>query len=159
VDGAELDADLVVVGGSRVALRQGDRTADVVILPALPRASVGGRPPGATSGFGLEVLIHGWRLEIQVEPAAQTSLRARAQRVRSHPGTAPAAEVRAIIPGRVASLAVEVGQRVEAGQTLLIVEAMKMQNEIRAPRAGIVRGVAVAAGQVIDAGALLIVIE
>jgi biotin carboxyl carrier protein len=42
---------------------------------------------------------------------------------------------------------------------MLVVEAMKMQNELRAPRAGTVRSVAVVAGQTVDAGALLVVIE
>ena len=62
-------------------------------------------------------------------------------------------------PGRVASIAVSPGETVETGHALLVVEAMKMQNELRAPRAGTVRAVAVAAGQTVEAGALLVVIE
>ncbi len=47
---------------------------------------------------------------------------------------------------------------VEAGQSLLVVEAMKMQNELRAPRAGTVDRVAVEAGGTIDNGDLLVVL-
>jgi biotin carboxyl carrier protein len=55
-------------------------------------------------------------------------------------------------------VSVAVGDSVQAGQELLVVEAMKMQNELRAPRAGIVERLAVAAGQTIELGDLLAVL-
>jgi len=64
-----------------------------------------------------------------------------------------------MIPGRVAAVAVAVGDAVSVGQTLLVVEAMKMQNEVRSPRAGRVVAVTVAAGQTVSAGASLLRIE
>ena len=67
--------------------------------------------------------------------------------------------IRAIIPGRVATIRVAVGDVVEAGQGILVVEAMKMQNELRAPRAGTIDRVAVAEGQTIDNGDLLAVLR
>ena len=64
----------------------------------------------------------------------------------------------AAIPGRVASVAVVAGDKIAAGATILVVEAMKMQNELRAPRAGRVERVAVGAGDTIELGDLLAVI-
>lgn len=67
-------------------------------------------------------------------------------------------EVRALMPGRVVEVAVIVGARVPAGGLLLVLEAMKMQNEIRSARAGVVTRVEVGAGIAVDRGALLAVI-
>jgi biotin carboxyl carrier protein len=160
LDGVGIDVDLDLRGGPRATLRRGGQSVDVLVLPAPPRASPdASHPVAAGGGRSLEVVVGGWRLEVEVEPAGRAALRAQAQRGRSGPGARPPAEVRAIIPGRVASLAVESGEAVEIGQALLVVEAMKMQNEIRAPRGGILRGVFVAAGQTVEAGALLVVIE
>ena len=67
-------------------------------------------------------------------------------------------EVRAIIPGRVVSVSVVPGDEVVAGQQLLVVEAMKMQNELRAPRPGTVTSVAVGEGRTIEVGDVLLVL-
>ena len=56
------------------------------------------------------------------------------------------------------SVAVAAGDAVEAGQRLLSVEAMKMENELRAPRAGTVERIAVAAGQTVELGDTLVVL-
>jgi biotin carboxyl carrier protein len=58
--------------------------------------------------------------------------------------------VRAQIPGRVVRLWVAEGDTVEAGQRLLAIEAMKMENEVRAPRAGTVESIRVAAGSSVE---------
>lgn len=75
---------------------------------------------------------------------------------RHHHGTA---EITAPMPGKVVRVLVEAGQAVEAGAGLVVVEAMKMQNELKAPRAGAVVSIDVAAGDTVEAGALLAVIE
>jgi len=67
--------------------------------------------------------------------------------------------VSAPMPGRVVRILVEPGQQVEARQGLVVVEAMKMENELRSPRAGKVREVAVAEGESVEAGRLLVVVE
>jgi biotin carboxyl carrier protein len=64
--------------------------------------------------------------------------------------------LKAPMPGLVLRVEVEVGQRVEAGAGLVVVEAMKMENELRAPGAGVVRTVHVAAGQAVERGAPLV---
>jgi biotin carboxyl carrier protein len=72
-----------------------------------------------------------------------------------------AGEVRvsAPMPGRVLRVLVKPGQSVEARQGLVVVEAMKMENEIASPKAGTVKEVAVADGQSVEAGRLLVVVE
>lgn len=73
-------------------------------------------------------------------------------------GRAPAAGgvVKAPMPGLVVRVEVVVGQRVEVGAGLVVVEAMKMENELRAQRAGVVETVHVTPGQTVDKGAPLI---
>jgi acetyl/propionyl-CoA carboxylase alpha subunit len=69
------------------------------------------------------------------------------------------AAVHAPMAGRVIRVLVEAGQSVVAHQALLVIEAMKMENELRAPAAGVIREIRAAQGQPVDAGALLLVIE
>ncbi len=106
----------------------------------------------------VEVVVGGWRFEFLVEDAARADLRARATRLRDATGRHGPTEVRAIIPGRVASMGVTQGDQVEMGQRLLSVEAMKMENEVRSPRAGTVERVAVAVGGTVELGDVLVVI-
>jgi biotin carboxyl carrier protein len=64
-----------------------------------------------------------------------------------------------MIPGVVVSVSVVPGDAVTAGQQLLVVEAMKMQNELKAPRDGVVERVVVGTRQTIEVGDLLLVLE
>ncbi len=68
-------------------------------------------------------------------------------------------EVRAPMPGLVLLVEVEEGHSVRTGDGLVIIEAMKMENEITAPTDGIVRDLSVGAGQPIEQGSLICVIE
>ena len=63
------------------------------------------------------------------------------------------------MPGRVIRVLIETGQDVEDGQGLIVVEAMKMQNEMKSPKAGRVAEVKTAAGATVAAGEILAVIE
>ena len=67
--------------------------------------------------------------------------------------------VAAPMPGRVVKVLVSAGDAVAAGQGLVVIEAMKMENELRAPRAGTVKSVSVAAGAPVEAGSVVVVIE
>jgi biotin carboxyl carrier protein len=123
---------------------------------------IGGRvgPMDPAGRRAVEIVVDGWRFEFDVEDAGRAALRERASRDRSaRPGGGEPLEIRAIIPGRIASVAVTAGDEVEMGQTLLAVEAMKMQNELRAPRAGVIARVAAAAGTTVELGDLLVVLE
>jgi biotin carboxyl carrier protein len=106
-----------------------------------------------------EVVIDGWRIEIVLESDRRAALRERATRDRGGAaGSSGPTEVRAIIPGRIVAVSVVPGDVVTAGQQVLVLEAMKMQNELRAPRAGGVERVAVAVGENVEVGDLLMVI-
>ena len=69
------------------------------------------------------------------------------------------AKVAAPMPGKIVRLVAAGGQAVKAGECLLVMEAMKMENEIRAPRDGVVKDVLVREGQAVESGALLILVE
>jgi biotin carboxyl carrier protein len=112
--------------------------------------------------------------EVAVEPQAQglrlvdvdgrtvpVRLLAPGTRASSTGGTAHAAGPAAIVapmPGRVVKVLVAPGDAVAARQGLVVVEAMKMENELRAPRAGTVAEVRVQEGAPVDANAVLVVI-
>ena len=68
-------------------------------------------------------------------------------------------EIRAVMPGKVAAVLKAVGDEVEAGAGLLVIEAMKMENEIPAPRKGTVTSILKGPGEAVEAGALLAVLE
>jgi len=72
---------------------------------------------------------------------------------------ATAGHVVAPMPGRVVKVLVAPGETVEASQGVVVVEAMKMENELRAPRAGTVREVRVAEGASVDTHTVLVVID
>lgn len=67
--------------------------------------------------------------------------------------------IRAPMPGLVLDVSVVPGQPVEAGQRLVILEAMKMENELRAPRGGSVKSVHVTKGEKVEQGRILMVLE
>jgi biotin carboxyl carrier protein len=132
---------------------EGSVAAPIVqAVVAAVRRSVGG---AAT----VEVVVDGWRFELVVEDAARAQLRRRATRAPDATAASGPTEIRAIIPGRIAAIHVVAGDVVEAGQSLLVVEAMKMQNELRTSQAGTVERVAVGEGETIDNGDLLVVLR
>ncbi len=73
---------------------------------------------------------------------------------RQDPGT-----IKAVIPGTVTEIVTKVGETVKQGDTLMIVEAMKMLNRIIAPMDGIVNAIYVSAGEKVTKGLVLIEIE
>ncbi len=64
-------------------------------------------------------------------------------------------QIVAPMPGKVVRLLVKTGDKVEAGQGLLVVEAMKMQNEVRSPKTGTVERLLANEGQAVNAGDIL----
>jgi len=73
-----------------------------------------------------------------------------------HPG---AAEIVSPMPGKIVRVLVKAGAQVEAGAGVVVVEAMKMQNEMKAPKAGIVVSIKTEEGATVNAGDVLAVIE
>jgi len=74
-------------------------------------------------------------------------------------GTDGPRPVKAPMPGRVVRLLVEVGDEVEEGQGVVVIEAMKMQNELKSPKAGRVVRVGAGVGNTVGAGDVLVVVE
>ena len=84
------------------------------------------------------------------------------RRPRGGAGAAAADGVQQVVapmPGRIVRILVRPGDNVEARQGLVVVEAMKMENELRASKAGRVKDVGVSEGESVEAGRLLIVVE
>jgi pyruvate carboxylase subunit B len=63
------------------------------------------------------------------------------------------------MPGLIVRVLVQPGDVVQAGQGVIVIEAMKMENELRASSAGVVRAVSVAAGSAVEKGAVLVEFE
>lgn len=167
IDGRASDVRL-----SRPALRsdqrdlraEGSRSAATLVSggdsPARTPVQFGPVRRDRRTGVGRrEVIVEGWRFEVDTESEARAGIRERATRAGAEAGTDGPTTVHAIIPGVVVAVAVTPGDAVTAGQRLLVVEAMKMQNELRAPRDGVVGRVAVGERQTIEVGDLLVVIE
>jgi biotin carboxyl carrier protein len=68
-------------------------------------------------------------------------------------------EIRAMMPGKIVTVLVATGDEVHKDQGLLVVEAMKMENELKAPAAGVVREILVSPGQAVETGEVLARIE
>jgi len=120
------------------------------------------RLPGHSGTGGparYEVVVDGWWFVVDVEPASRAALRERGSRAGQRGIGAGRQVVRAQIPGRIVSVAVRVGEVVEASHPLLVVEAMKMENIVAAPWAGTIARVGVVAGQTVELGDELVVIE
>jgi biotin carboxyl carrier protein len=74
-------------------------------------------------------------------------------------GTAGPRALKAPMPGRVVRVLVGAGDEVQEGQAIMVIEAMKMQNELKSPKAGRVVRIAAAVGDTVGAGDVLAVVE
>ena len=141
IDGRHRTVDAVPIGRTAWSLLIGGRSFDVGIVEQ--RA---GELTVHVNGRMIPVRLGGrLRGRRRAEPTVDT-------------GSGPYAVV-APMPGRVVKVLVQPGDAVAARQGLVVVEAMKMENELRALRAGVVREVHVAEGASVDAQAVLVVIE
>jgi biotin carboxyl carrier protein len=77
----------------------------------------------------------------------------------AHKGPSGAAEIRAPMPGRIVRVLTSPGQDVSANQGIVVIEAMKMQNEIKSPTNGKIRKLEVAEGETVRAGHLIAIVE
>ena len=115
------------------------------------------------------ITVNGQAYEVEVEEVGGAVSAAPAPKAAPAPAAAPApkaaaavpagaATVSAPMPGKIMSVAVKPGDAVKRGQVLLILEAMKMQNEIMAPSDAKVADVRVAAGQSVNTGDVMVVL-
>jgi biotin carboxyl carrier protein len=143
VDGRVTLVDAVPVGGglSLILPERGRESLDVGIETSAPG----------------ELMVHvgGASIPVTVQPSG----RAQGRRRSSMAAAAGARKVTAPMPGRIVRVLIEKGQPVEARQGLVVIEAMKMENELKAPKAGVVTAIAAAEGTTVEAGAVLVVIE
>ena len=171
VDGA----DVQVVAGADGAVAVGaDRFEAKVARPAADRrmVEVGGkgyevRVIEASADAGKYVLeLSGERIPVTVTDvikggatAARGTGPAAAAKRAAKPAEAGGEGVRAPMPGKIVDVFVEPGDKVDAGDVVLILEAMKMENAIPAPREGIVSKLPIEPGQVVEPGQTLAVID
>ena len=103
-----------------------------------------------------------WRLELGGARLAVDAVDERTRAIREMSGSADEEAEKTVVapmPGLVVRVEVAAGDTVRAGQGLVIVEAMKMENELKAPADGVVAELRVEAGQTVDKGAVLLVLE
>jgi len=148
-----LGADGVVVEGERVhahlAEIEGTPVRQVTIGSDVHRVVVRRHP-----GRGRYTLwLDGYRYETEALDERTRAIRDLSAASSAAAGPAPLV---APMPGLVIRVNVQVGDAVHAGQGLVVMEAMKMENELRAPASGIVKSVAVAPGTAVEKGALLV---
>ncbi len=143
VDGTPVEAHMAVLPGTHVRTLQVDGRSHTLTAKAGDRR---GR----------------WQIALGRERFTVDAVDERTRAIREMTGGGEAeAEkvVTAPMPGLVVKVEVEVGQAVKAGQGVVIVEAMKMENELKAPADGVVAKILVQERQTVEKGATLIVLE
>jgi biotin carboxyl carrier protein len=101
---------------------------------------------------GYRVVLRGQAIEVSLAEASRGAVAVRRE-------AGGPSRVHAPMPGKLVRVLVRAGEDVGAGQGLVVMEAMKMENEIRAPRAGRVKEAPVQEGQAVETGALLVLLE
>ncbi|MGH7701850.1 MAG: biotin/lipoyl-containing protein [Gemmatimonadales bacterium] len=149
----------VAVDGDRITVDGREYRAHLSAVPGTPLRYL---QLGARS-FTLAMVSGGrglWSLDLQGERREVEVLDERARHIRSLSAgagmsTGPAV-LKAPMPGLVVRVLVSPGQQVGTGSGLLVLEAMKMENELRATAPGVIRAVSVQPGQAVDRGQVLI---
>lgn len=138
VDGQPHKITLLRLDGDRVRFTVDDRPIDAVITGKLP---------------DLVVDVGEGPLSLNVEESRYADIRKISGLADAHPALA---NLRAPMPGLITRILVEPGVEVQLGTPLLVMEAMKMENELRASGKGIVQEIKVAPKQPVEQGELLI---
>jgi len=166
VGGRSLHVDATRVGGSGWSLLF---PAARLIPPASPRQqprAPAERHPDRADRTSYDVTLESgeagaWLARVNGEPVAARVIDPRMRRAHRRDSVAASGSrlVTSAMPGRVVKVLVKPGDRVIERQPLVVVEAMKMENELRAPGDALVRDVNVTEGMSIDAGSILVVLE
>jgi pyruvate carboxylase subunit B len=151
-----VDGEAVSLDGESVRAHVEDLSGTPIQLVAIGNAvhRVVARRGDARGQY--DVAVDGFRFSVEA-----LDERARVIRELSGASTRPAgpAHLAAPMPGMIVRVSVVEGDQVRAGQGLVVMEAMKMENELRAATAGVVRRVMVSAGNAVEKGTLLLEME
>ena len=110
-------------------------------------------PPGAPGAAAYSVTLSGRPYAVRLLDLLRRS------GAPARPAAEGPVEVRAIMPGKIAALLVQEGQRVRTGEGVIVVEAMKMENQLSAPKDGRVIRIRVRSGETVETGAPLFTVE
>ena len=138
LDGREMEVDAVLARPDVLSLRIGNKAYEV-----------------KCERVGAELHLWVGSVGFAAEVRDPRSLRGRARAADEHGPR----KLTAPMPGKVVRLLLSPGAEVEAGTGVLVVEAMKMQNEVKSPKKGIVRKILVSEGEAVNAGDVLAIVE
>lgn len=147
LDGVPFDADIAEVEPGVYSLLIGGKSFKVRVAPG-----ASGGSNGSAGEYSVEVGGVHYAVSLR-DP------RRMARGGRAKVAIEGKQNVTALMPGKVLRVLVCEGQAVESGQGLIVVEAMKMQNEIKCPKAGKIQKVLVREGQAVNAGDILLAVE
>ncbi len=143
VDGEPVSASVETINGSPVRMVTiGDEVHRVVVRP------------GARGAYTL--WLDGYRFEVEALDERARTIRELSGKSAGPTGPAP---LIAPMPGLIVRVNAKPGDEVQAGQGLVVMEAMKMENELRAPAAGRVRAIHAAPGTAVEKGTVLVELE
>ena len=142
INGRQYELGLRDLGGGEYLLKSGDNIYDCHIIA--------GRQKPEMIKVSLRGITHDIRL---VDPKRLRSAEASTQH------DTGSVDLVAAMPGKVVRVLVEVGSQVETGTGIVVVEAMKMQNEMKSPKAGKVISISATPGATVNAGEVLAVVE
>lgn len=162
IDGESVELDVTdTEAGAAVRLGEEDLAAELASVgPAGPYSllldgeSYEGYIQPVEDGY--RIILNGQVFQVGVEEAARARLHGLAGGGSKHEG---ATNVAAPMPGLVIGVPVEVGQAVKRGETVVILQAMKMENELRAPRDGTIKEIHAKPGATVAQGQVLVTLE
>ncbi len=158
IEGDEIPIQVEVGRGSQVRYRVGTREGEADVHQAqdgsaylMSRGSKQLALRVARTGDHFDIMARDYQLDCRLVPESRFLM----DQLRGE-GAAGEGIVRAHMPGRIIAISVEPGDEVTADQGVVILEAMKMENEIKAGLTGVVKSVHVETGEAVESGALLL---
>ncbi len=136
VNGHPHEVDFLNIGDSRYSIIKDFKSLELII---------------ESNEEGYDILLAGRRYTGQVLDERALSMANRKSGMKHGGG-----EVNSPMPGLIVLIPVAIGDTIKEGQTVVILESMKMQNELKSPKDGIVENIHITQGQTVDKGALLI---
>jgi biotin carboxyl carrier protein len=160
VDGERLEVELggdgVTLGGTQVNAHLADVEGTPVRLVTIGGAQHRVVAVRGTSRGRYALWIDGWRFDVEALDERTRTIRDLSAARATASGPAP---VTAPMPGLIVRIHVAVGDKVDAGQGVVVMEAMKMENELRAGAAGTVKAIHAVPGKAVEKGTVLVELE